>query len=275
MLTYTICGPGNIRAEILPEKGATVVSLQKNGREFLFRDEENLISPERPRCGIPFLFPIFGRLTDWKYTWEGREYAMGIHGFGHTSAWEVVRHTPDTLVLMLEADEKTLEQYPFRFRVTMTFSVAAGALTVGQKYENLGETPMPYNYGFHPYFLAEKSEDIRVETTADMLFDFVLGMKPFGQDSIRLAVPEGAPEAGAAMMGVKGPTVLHWEDGRKLTMNFDESFHTHVLWTQAGKHFLCVEPVNGTADGLNTGKYMTLKPGEVRETVLALLPEAE
>ena len=275
MLTYTICGPGGIRAEILPEKGATIVSLQKNGREFLFRDEENLSSPERPRCGVPFLFPIFGRLTDWKYTWEGREYSMDIHGFGHTSPWQVLQHTPDTLVLMLEADEKTLEQYPFRFRVTMTFSAATGALTIGQKYENPGNTDMPYNYGFHPYFLTAKPEDIRVETSADTLFDFVRGRKSFGHNSIRVAVPEGAPEAGAVLMGVSSPTVLHWTDGRKLTMEFDDSFHTHVLWTQAGRAFLCVEPVNGTADGLNIGKYMILEPGQLRETILTLLPETE
>lgn len=275
MLAYTICGPDGTQAVILPEKGATAISLQKNGLEFLFRDEDNLNSPERPRCGIPFLFPIFGRLTDWKYKWEGKIYSMDIHGFGHTSAWQIAQYSPDTLVVTLEAGPETLAQYPFRFRVTLTFSVATGALTIGQKYENLGESVMPYNYGFHPYFIADRPENIRVETTASMLFDFAQGMKPFGHDVFRLAVPEGAPEAGAAMMGVKGPTVLRWEDGRKLTMAFDDSFHTHVLWTQAGKGFLCVEPVNGTADGLNTGKYMTLEPGEIKETVLTLLPEIE
>lgn len=273
MIVYTISGPGGIEAEVLPEKGATVVSLRKNGQEFLYRNDENLSSPERPRCGIPFLFPIFGRLKDGKYMWDAREYAMDIHGFGHTSVWEIGAYTPDTLVLFLEAGEQTLCQYPFRFRVTLTFSVASGTLAIVQRFENLGESPMPYNYGFHPYFLTEKPEDIQVELTADMLFDFVQGAKPFGHGTVCLKVPEGAPEAGAALMGVKGPTVLHWTDGRTLTMDFDDSIHTHVLWTQAGKSFLCVEPVNGTADGLNTGNYMTLEPGGVREAILHLIPE--
>ena len=60
------------QAVILPEKGATVISLTKNGREFLYCDEDNLRSAERPRCGIPFLFPIFGR----EVLWQGENYSI-------------------------------------------------------------------------------------------------------------------------------------------------------------------------------------------------------
>ena len=86
------------KAVIIPDKGATVVSLEKDGVEFLYRDQENLDSSERPRCGIPFLFPIFGRLKDGVYTWDGQEYAMAIHGFGHTSPWRVAAQTENELV---------------------------------------------------------------------------------------------------------------------------------------------------------------------------------
>lgn len=266
MKEYMIFDGCGTQAVILPEKGATVVSLQRNSVEFLYCDKENLKSPERPRCGIPFLFPIFGRLQDGKYTWDGREYAMEIHGFGHTSCWQVMEHTADTLRLVLEANEMTLAQYPFQFRVTLTFTMSDGALTIHQTYENQDVRPMPYNYGFHPYFLMEKLENIRVETTADTFFDFAVGASSFVHGAVSLILPEGAPETGAAFMGVHGPTILHNEsEGKRLTMEFDNSFHMHVLWTQAGKKFLCVEPVNGTADGLNTGNYLTLAPGETKE----------
>ena len=275
MQEYVITDGAGLRAVILPQKGATVVGLQKNGVEYLYRDEENLRSAERPRCGIPFLFPIFGRLQNGVYTWEGREYAMAIHGFAHTSVWQVAEHREDTLRLELESSGETLEAYPFRFRVTLTVSAEAGSLTIGQAYENLDEKPMPYNYGFHPYFLTEDPENIRVETTAKTHFDFAVGAKPFGKGSIGVTMAPGAPEAGAALMGVTGPTVLHWKDGRKLTMDFDDSFHTHVLWAQAGKHFLCVEPVNGSANGLNTGKYLTLLPGQQKTAFVRLRPESD
>jgi len=274
MKEYVIHDSSGTRAVILPEKGATVVSIQRNGVEFLYRDDDNLDSPERPRCGIPFLFPVFGRLKDGKYLWEGREYAMEIHGFGHTSVWQVAEHTGSLLRLTLEAGKGTLAQYPFRFRVTLEFTVGENGLTICQTYENRDEKPMPYNYGFHPYFLTEKLENIRVETTADTFFDFAVGGRTFGHGSVGLTMPEGAPETGAAFMGVHGPTILHNEsEGKRLTMEFDESFHTHVLWTQAGKKFLCVEPVNGTADGLNTGVYLTLQPGESATAYVRFCPE--
>ena len=166
MKTCTVEHKTGLKATILPEKGGTVISLQKDGKEYLYCDPENLASPERPRCGIPFLFPIFGRLKDGKYTWEEREYAMEIHGFGHTSVWQVAEHTGSLLRLTLEAGKGTLAQYPFRFRVTLEFTVGENGLTICQTYENRDEKPMPYNYGFHPYFLTEKLENIRVETTA-------------------------------------------------------------------------------------------------------------
>lgn len=111
MKAYTIESKTGIKAVILPEKGATAISLQKEGREFLYCDEENLESPERPRCGIPFLFPIFGRLKEGKYTWEGKDYAMEIHGFGHTSSWQVAEYTEDTLQLILDDSPGTGRRY--------------------------------------------------------------------------------------------------------------------------------------------------------------------
>lgn len=274
MKEYVISDGKGLSAVILPEKGATCVNLTLNGREFLYRNDENLLSPERPRCGIPFLFPIFGRLKDSRYRWEGREYEMAIHGFGHTSVWSVAEEKADALTLVLEANEETLRQYPFRFRVTLRFILENGGLTLAQKYENLGSKPMPYNYGFHPYFATEALENLAVQTNAQTFFDFAKGPQPFGSGSVSLTMPQGAPETGAAFMGVTGPTVLHNEaEGKQLTMEFDESYHTHVLWTQAGKPFLCVEPVNGAADGLNTGVYLTLQPGESKESYVRFRPE--
>ena len=274
MREYVIQNPSGIRAVILPQKGATVVSLQKDGVEFLYRDPENLASPERPRCGIPFLFPIFGRLQDGKYTWEGREYEMAIHGFAHTSPWQVAEHTSDTLRLVLEANEETLQQYPFSFRVTLTFRAEETSLTLKQRYENLSSNPMPYNYGFHPYFLTKSLENMAVEATANTFWDFAAGQKTFGHGSVSLRLPEGAPETGAVFLGVQSPTVLHnVSEHRRLTMEFDETYPTQVLWHMAGKPFLCVEPVNGTANGLNTGVYLTLAPGETRESYVTFRPE--
>ena len=261
---------GTTSACILPEKGATVVGLSRDGVEFLYRDQENLDSPERPRCGIPFLFPIFGRLVDGAYSWNGQSYSMEIHGFAHTSVWTVAEHRPDALKLELVSDERILGMYPFPFRAELIFEVQEGRLTIRQRFENTGAESMPYNFGFHPYFFTEHLDRLVVETTAAQHFDFSVGKPvPFGHGCVSVSIPEGAPETGAAFMGVTGPTILHMPaEGRQVVIEHDENSPQLVLWTQAGKDFLCAEPINGTANGLNTGIYRLLAPGDSAEAVL-------
>lgn len=123
MVLYTIDDDQGCTATIAPEKGATVVSLTRDGEEYLYRDEQNLRSSERPRCGIPFLFPIFGRLKEGRFSWKGRECPMEIHGFAHTSVWRAEQQRSDKLVLSLEHNAQTWSQYPFAFRMELTFQV--------------------------------------------------------------------------------------------------------------------------------------------------------
>jgi len=133
---------------------------------------------------------------------------------------------------------------------------------------------MPYNYGFHPYFLVQQPETVEVEARAEAKVDFATGkLLPFGHDVIKISIPQGAPEAGAALSGLKSPTCIHITgENRMLTMAQDESFTQLIFWTQAGKKFLCVEPINGSPNGLNTGNFLTLNPGDTKQAFLNLRP---
>lgn len=272
MNRYTITD-GSVSAVILPEKGATAVSLQKNGTEFLYCWEENLNSPERPRCGIPFLFPTFGRMEAETYRWNGTDYHMAIHGFAHTSVWNVESHNDHTLVLVLNGPVNGC--YPFSFLVRLTFCVENGHLVIRQDYENRGSEAMPYAFGFHPYFLLDKLENARVHALADARIDFSSGkMISFGQGTVALTEPENAPEVGAALAGLKSPVVLEIPaEHRKLTMEFSPDFPQLVLWHPKNAAFLCVEPINGSPNGFNTGNHLVLAPGEKKTVSLSLYPE--
>ena len=93
MKEYIIKDLNGNHAVVLPEKGATVISFMSNDIECFYKDMGNIESSERPRCGIPFLFPVFGRTS------ADSIYPMEIHGFGHTSVWKVLSHTDDRLSL--------------------------------------------------------------------------------------------------------------------------------------------------------------------------------
>ena len=262
MKEYIIKDDSGNYAVILPEKGATVIQFVSNGTDVFYQDMENLKSTERPRCGIPFLFPVFGR------TPEDSIYPMEIHGFGHTSVWTVLSHTGDTLKLELTANEETKKGYPFEFRVELMFSLKDGRLSIHQTYENKDKKDMPYAFGFHPYF-AVKPTEVSVKVDAELEMDMLTGQaKPFDKHLVKLAFPEGAPETGAFFVQVKKEAILHSE-GKEIHMEFDENFNRLVFWAVAGKEFLCVEPINSSPNGLMTGDCYILKPEEKKEAIVS------
>ncbi len=246
------------KAIIMPEKGATVISLCSNGREVFYQDMENINSPERPRCGIPFLFPVFGR------TPEDSIYPMEIHGFGHISQWTVLEQKEDLLRLELIADTETRKVYPFEFRVELIYTIKDGKLDILQIYENLGQIDMPFAFGFHPYFEVNPTA-VSVKVDAEFEMDMATGKPvPVRQNPIQLSFAEGASECGAFFLQAKNEAVLF--DGEKeIHMEFDENFNRLVFWAVRGKKFLCVEPINSSPNGLVTGDCYTLAPNEKRE----------
>lgn len=274
-MRYTIYDGEGTQAVILPEKGATVVSLKRNGEEFLYCDPSNLESDERPRCGIPFLFPTFGRLENGSYTYNGKSYDMGIHGFAHTSAWQVVSHTENALRLALEADQKTLAIFPFRFRVELSYTVDEGVLAIHQCFQNIGCETMPYSFGLHPYFRVASPNYGWVRINAGYCTNCNTGKKTvFGRGCISSMVQPGDGELSFIFENVQSPAILSIPaEGRRVTLRFDDSFPWLAVWKLPDSPFLCVEPINGLPNGLNTGEHFLLQPGQTRTAVVWICPE--
>ena len=258
MKEYHIKDSNGNCATILPEKGATVISFLVNGIEMFYQDLENINSSERPRCGIPFLFPVFGR------TPEDSMYPMEIHGFGHTSVWTVSEHDHDLLRLELISNEETRQVYPFEFRVELKFTIIDGKLNIHQIYENVGEKNMPYSFGFHPYFAVSPTE-VEVSVEAELEMNMQTGQPSMHNGMpVKLVFSEEASECGKFFWKVKDEAII-FAEGKNIHIQFDENFNRLVLWTVRGKDFLCVEPINSTPNGLVTGDCYTLAPGEKRE----------
>lgn len=262
MKEYKIFDENGNYAVILPEKGATVISFCSNGTEMFYKDMDNINSPERPRCGIPFLFPVFGR------TPEDSIYPMEIHGFGHTSQWTVLEEKENALLVELKANDETRKVYPFEFCVQLVFSIENGRLNIRQIYENTGSVDMPYAFGFHPYFAVNPTE-VSVKVDAELEIDMKTGKPvPYDGHPVRIEFPEGAPESGGFFMQAKNEALLV-VNNKELHMEFDENFNRLVLWTVKGKEFLCVEPINSSPNGLVTGDCYRLAPGEKKEAVVS------
>jgi galactose mutarotase-like enzyme len=234
------------------------------GREILFMDAATLADPAKNvRGGIPVLFPSPGKLS-------GVPYAMNQHGFARELPWSVVTENPSSITLELTDTGATRALFPFEFRLAFSFSVEGASLAIRQRYENRSKEKMPFAAGFHPYFLVPDAEKARatISTRATRAFDNVTKEEVAfsGFDLTRPEVDLHLLDHGEAR------SVLTRPDGRgAVEIAASPEFRRWVVWTLAGKDFVCVEPWTAPANALNTGEgLLRVAPGEARELWVTL-----
>ena len=131
------------------DTGAEIVSVYGKTTRFEYLWQGN---PEFWQGRAPLLFPICGRLTDGKYVYNGKEYSMIIHGFARKKTFALAEKSGDKAVFVLESDEETLAQYPFPFRLTVTYTVNGSTVRTAMKVENTGKSDLRFSLGGHPGF---------------------------------------------------------------------------------------------------------------------------
>lgn len=153
-----------VRAESI---GAELKSIKrindKEDIEYLWQ-----LNPDIWERQAPLLFPVIGRLKDEEYTYEGKSYKIGIHGFARFKDFKPKRISENEISFILEDDEETIIEYPFKFRFTVSYKLDGMDIVKSHKVENLGDGVMPYEVGGHEgYNLAlknnEKMEDYYIK----------------------------------------------------------------------------------------------------------------
>ena len=118
-----------------------------NGKEYLWQG-----NPEFWAGRAYNLFPICGRLTEGKYTYEGKEYEMNLHGFVRNSLMKVEQKSATEIAFVLESDEEIKKQYPFDFIYTVTYILDGARVKTVYNIKNTGAKPMYFAVGGHPGF---------------------------------------------------------------------------------------------------------------------------
>lgn len=132
---------------VISSLGAEVLSVKRGECEYVWQGDEKYWKGH-----APLLFPICGRLTDGKYTLDGKSYEMNTHGFLRRSELSCVSAKDDEVVFVLSATEATKAVYPFDFALTLTYRLQGAKLSLSAKIENRGEGVMPATFGGHPGF---------------------------------------------------------------------------------------------------------------------------
>ncbi len=129
------------------DMGAELWSIIHRGAEYLWQGDSTYWSGHAYN-----LFPICGRLTDGKYTWRGKTYEIGCHGFARKTQYTMVEQTENSLSFRLTDDEKTRAIYPFAFSLTLTYTLEEKTVRTTFHVENKGDEPLPFAVGGHPGF---------------------------------------------------------------------------------------------------------------------------
>lgn len=146
--------------------GAQMMSLVNDSTEYLWQGDSKYWSDRSPT-----LFPFIGRLWNNSYTYRGKTYHMGIHGFAATSDFAPIEQGNDYVVLSLSSNIASLVVYPFDFTLVITYRLVKNMVEITYTVRNGCGEIMPFGIGGHPGFRVplsngEAFEDYYLEFSA-------------------------------------------------------------------------------------------------------------
>ena len=213
----------------------------------------------------PVLFPFVGKVNGGHYTYEGKQYPMGQHGFARDREFACVETGEAHVTHRLKSDEESKKVYPFDFVLEVTHRIEGNRVTVEWNVENPGDKRLYFSIGGHPGFCVTKQEG------CTLIFD---GQESLERVSINLeaaAVDAEHPETLKLTEGTY-PVDAHTfdkdalifdhgqvkkvglvdADGAKLVTMFCPDALSVGIWAPAGGEapFICLEPWIGRCDNM-------------------------
>lgn len=151
--------------------GAQMMALSDSeGIQYLWEGDPAYWSDRAPN-----LFPFIGRLTANSYSYHGKVYPMGIHGFSNGQEFSVEEHKGTQLTLRLDSNEETLKQYPFTFTFRVIYQLTGKTLRITYDVCNNSNDTMPFGVGGHPGFKVPMVPGERFE---DYVLEFSQACQP-------------------------------------------------------------------------------------------------
>ena len=273
MATYTI---ENEKLSVtIAAHGAELSSIydKENDRELVWQADPTFWNRH-----APVLFPNVGKYYGGYFTYNGKEYPMGQHGFARDTEFEEVAAGEDFVTYRLSSNETTKKEYPFDFELEITHRLQGGRLSVEWKVTNTGDKEMYFTIGGHPAFNVNVLPDTDFE-------DYSLAFKE-GTESLSYVLLD--TESGTAIadktyelkltnskyalkkdMFDKDALVFDngqiqkagilFPDGTPYLTLTSEGFPNFGIWSVPGAPFVCLEPWMGRCDDCGFEKPLSEK----------------
>ena len=258
--------------------GANVVSyVPAGGEEVLFSVKHpEFLSGEFQHCGIPVVWPWFGKNGDAGST---------FHGFVRLMKWSVVSKEEtdrfSRLVLGLDSSDATRRLWPFDFRLRCTVTLS-DRLTVSLVAENTDQVPFDITEGMHAYFHVSDVDTVVVRGLDGSRNDRILCdvLDPVFQGDLRFHAGEKRVFTPGG-----GEYVLFDEDAGRAICMAANGHRKLILWSipeesnvgqftgDDWKHFVCLEPATISREAAL--RVMPGKRHELSMTIKAVPLRAE
>ena len=256
----------------ISETGAEYQSILRldTGLEYLWQGD-----PAWWNRRSPILFPIVGRLKDGTYTYQGKEYALGGHGFARDMIFTVVEQSDTQVKLQLCSNEATRAVYPFDFELYVIYTLEGKGVTCDYEVVNCTDGDMYFSIGAHPGIRLPLLPD---ESWADYVIRFSEketketwcfrdgGMQwktePCLVDTDTLEITPHMFDQDAIILKGLASTQVSFEgrtNGHRVTCEFSR-YPTIAFWSAApNAPFICMEPWCGHADMVDHDGDLTRK----------------
>jgi galactose mutarotase-like enzyme len=247
-----------LSAEINPLGAQLSVLRDAGGRELLWNGDPAIWAGR-----APLLFPIVGTVAGGSYRIGSRTYSLSRHGFARGKQFEVLAAASSRATFRLQADEATLQVYPFRFQLDVDFVLNGATLAVTSSVRNIGAEDMPASIGYHPgfrwplpygepraahfiEFAADEGSSIR-RLDANGLLSPVRHPTPVSRR--RLVLDDALFRDDVVIFDeLHSRSVSYGADrGPRIRVSYPDATFLGV-WTKPGAPFICIEPWKGIAD---------------------------
>jgi galactose mutarotase-like enzyme len=244
---------------------------------------------DKEKLGTAVCFPLMGMLPNGKYTFDGKEYSLGMHGFAQDREFTVAEKSENKIIYELTDDEESYAQFPWHFNFRLIYTVEGSGLKTEYLIKNRDEKEMYYTVGGHPRYACPMGAGSRFE---DYIIEFE---KP---ESIKNIYKSYGPISEIEKCFSPDGKILHLDycmftqgcfcfhpvnskvivlknrmNGRRLRINLGEAASLQ-FWTEPGGPFLCIEPIYGSTSHLpllpedgnwkNRPGTLRIKPGQTQ-----------
>ncbi|EOV8919840.1 TPA_asm: aldose 1-epimerase family protein [Listeria monocytogenes] len=222
----------------------------------------------------PVLFPTVGRLVEDTYLVDGKPYHLGQHGFARDRDFQVIEQTEKSVRFELDADEDSLAVYPYKFKLSIIYTIEKNTVAVSYEVENTDNKRIYFSIGAHPAFnlpLTDGTtfEDYYLDFGTEENLETLCLEGPYRSGEIKKVVDKPAQYLPLSYDLFKNDALIFEALKQKeMTIKSDKTPHFVKVsfpefpfvgvWTaKPGTPFLCIEPWYGIADG--TGESVELR----------------